>query len=113
MYSCIRHHSENRVLATVVIFISILSEASPITLTYGDVIDMIGLVDMTGVLIIVSKDVLVCSILVIKMLDIIGSEGIVVFGGVRFAVALEWKQVLSYASGYLYLSLRCNISAMQ
>ena len=97
----------------MVIFISILSGTSPITLIDGDVINTIGLVDMTGVLIMAPKEVLMCATLVIAMLDIIGSEDITVFGGVNFAIALEWKQVLSDASGRLHLSLQCNISAIQ
>ena len=97
----------------MVIFISILSGTSPITLIDGDVINTIGLVDMTGVLIMAPKEVLTCATLVIAMLDMIGSEGIAVFGGGSFAAVLEWKQVLSCASGCLHLSLRYNVSAIQ
>ena len=73
----------------MVIFISILGGASLITLTERDVINMTGLVDMICVSITTSKEVLFCAILVIAMLDILGFEGIAVFGGMIFWLQLN------------------------
>ena len=78
----------------------------------GEVMNMTGLDNITGMPIFVISVGEIDYKFEIMTLDITGSAGITTSGGVSFVVVLEWKQVCSYASGRLHLSLRCRIAAM-
>ena len=107
------HHSENKVFATVVIFISVLGESSLITVVEWKVINIIGLEDITSVSLTVIYVVSVGFIFDKAILDILGSKFSAIFGSVSFVVALEWKQLLSCERRRLHYSLLYSIAAMQ
>ena len=79
----------------------------------GEVINMTGQEEITDVSIFALTVGETDFKFEIVTLDIIGSAGVLILDAVNFVVALEWKQVRSYASGRLHSSRRCKIAVIQ